>query len=364
MEDYAYNVYVKKRPGVDEFLKRMSEIYEVVIYTASMSKYAIPVIKQLDPNHHCSYHLFRNHCSQLSNTFVKDLSLLGRDLANVIIIDNCPNSYMLQPDNALPIDTWTGDLSDNKLTELIPILEMLSTVNDVRGYIKQLAKRYEKFHTYNKVEPKKSQLPTTQLAFRLHSRPESIRLSLNKGVINSPKPNTILARTHYNSANFGAKIIPFINNKPVNLQSENLDAIVNQQHLLEYRIMSATPTIGDKKFKDELKTIKKASIYRNSMNTNEDFYKKTDLAPIINKSDEIQKPFEVYKVDNNEIKHPRQRTWTTQTSSKEIMCKTKHAGVLIKQTTIRSPVYLISKKNDAMGTKIRYQLASAYDVFK
>lgn len=33
-----HNVYVIKRPGVDNFLKKMGEIYEVVIFTASLSK--------------------------------------------------------------------------------------------------------------------------------------------------------------------------------------------------------------------------------------------------------------------------------------------------------------------------------------
>lgn len=33
-----HNVYVIKRPGVDKFLKKMGEIYEVVVFTASLSK--------------------------------------------------------------------------------------------------------------------------------------------------------------------------------------------------------------------------------------------------------------------------------------------------------------------------------------
>jgi RNA polymerase II subunit A small phosphatase-like protein len=33
-----HNVYVIKRPGVDAFLKRMGELYEVVVFTASLSK--------------------------------------------------------------------------------------------------------------------------------------------------------------------------------------------------------------------------------------------------------------------------------------------------------------------------------------
>jgi carboxy-terminal domain RNA polymerase II polypeptide A small phosphatase len=35
-------VYVLKRPGVDEFLRKMGEIYEVVVYTASLSKVGAP----------------------------------------------------------------------------------------------------------------------------------------------------------------------------------------------------------------------------------------------------------------------------------------------------------------------------------
>lgn len=33
-----HNVYVIKRPGVDNFLKQMGELYEIVVFTASLSK--------------------------------------------------------------------------------------------------------------------------------------------------------------------------------------------------------------------------------------------------------------------------------------------------------------------------------------
>jgi RNA polymerase II subunit A small phosphatase-like protein len=33
-----HDVNVIKRPGVDDFLKQMGEIYEVVVFTASVSK--------------------------------------------------------------------------------------------------------------------------------------------------------------------------------------------------------------------------------------------------------------------------------------------------------------------------------------
>lgn len=42
IENQVHNVYVIKRPGVDAFMKRMGELYEVVVFTASLSKVSIP----------------------------------------------------------------------------------------------------------------------------------------------------------------------------------------------------------------------------------------------------------------------------------------------------------------------------------
>lgn len=38
IESQTHNVYVIKRPGVDHFLTEMGKIYEVVVFTASLSK--------------------------------------------------------------------------------------------------------------------------------------------------------------------------------------------------------------------------------------------------------------------------------------------------------------------------------------
>lgn len=38
IEGTVHNVYVIKRPGVDEFMRQMGEIFEVVVFTASLSK--------------------------------------------------------------------------------------------------------------------------------------------------------------------------------------------------------------------------------------------------------------------------------------------------------------------------------------
>lgn len=38
----SIQVYVLKRPHVDEFLKRMGELFECVLFTASLSKVRLP----------------------------------------------------------------------------------------------------------------------------------------------------------------------------------------------------------------------------------------------------------------------------------------------------------------------------------
>ena len=41
IDGIVHQVYVLKRPHVDEFLKRMGEIYECVLFTASLAKVPI-----------------------------------------------------------------------------------------------------------------------------------------------------------------------------------------------------------------------------------------------------------------------------------------------------------------------------------
>jgi RNA polymerase II subunit A small phosphatase-like protein len=68
----------------------MAKYFEVVIYTASLSKYADPLMDILDQNNAAPQRLFREHCTFYNGLFVKDLSRLGRPLTDVIIIDNSP----------------------------------------------------------------------------------------------------------------------------------------------------------------------------------------------------------------------------------------------------------------------------------
>ncbi|KAJ9108900.1 hypothetical protein QFC21_000221 [Naganishia friedmannii] len=135
IESQTHNVYVIKRPGVDMFLKAMGEIYEVVVFTASLSKYADPVLDMLDIHKVVKHRLFRESCYNHKGNYVKDLSQLGREIHTSIIIDNSPASYIFHPNNAVPVSTWFNDPHDTELTDLSPFLADLATVDDVRGVL-------------------------------------------------------------------------------------------------------------------------------------------------------------------------------------------------------------------------------------
>lgn len=95
-----------------------------------------------------------------NKSFVKDLSKIGRDLNDVIIIDNTPGCYRLQKHNALPIESWFEDPHDEELLKMIPLLTKLAKVNDVRPFIKKIVKNgkinYAKMSKVFKESNKKS----------------------------------------------------------------------------------------------------------------------------------------------------------------------------------------------------------------
>ncbi|XP_059357990.1 CTD small phosphatase-like protein isoform X1 [Carassius carassius] len=137
----VHQVYVLKRPHVDEFLQKMGELFECVLFTASLAKYADPVADLLDQWGVFRVRLFRESCVFHRGNYVKDLSRLGRELRNVIIVDNSPASYIFHPENAVPVQSWFDDMNDTELRDLLPFFEGLSKEEDVYGVLQNLRGR-------------------------------------------------------------------------------------------------------------------------------------------------------------------------------------------------------------------------------
>ena len=147
------------RPHCIEFLKNMSEIFEIAIFTAAMQDYADGILNKLDPNKkYIKYRLYRQHTSISGISFVKDLSKLGRDLNKVIIIDNLSDNFKLQPNNGLSIKTWLDDMNDTQLIDIGDFLKNLIEKKpfDVRNILQKVNEEVGRREKKNNLNPYKN----------------------------------------------------------------------------------------------------------------------------------------------------------------------------------------------------------------
>lgn len=132
---------VWKRPHLDVFLREVSRLYEVVVFTAGQQRYASPLIDLVDLNCVIRRRFFRDACQSAGNgKYVKDLSLVCGEHypERCVIIDNSPCAYSSTcPDNAIPIKGFFGnDPADDALLGLLPLLNALNAVRDVRSVLR------------------------------------------------------------------------------------------------------------------------------------------------------------------------------------------------------------------------------------
>ncbi|CAK9135791.1 unnamed protein product [Ilex paraguariensis] len=136
-------VTVFERPGLPEFLKQLSTFADLVLFTAGLEGYARPLVDRIDVDNRFSHRLYRPSTKSTEyREHVKDLSSLSKDLGRIVIVDNNPFSFLLQPVNGIPcIPFSAGQPHDEQLLGVIlPLLKHLSGQKDVRPIL------YERFH--------------------------------------------------------------------------------------------------------------------------------------------------------------------------------------------------------------------------
>lgn len=154
-----YKVY--QRPYLIQFLKTCNIWYDIIIYTASLREYSEPIITQLEELSGVRFihKLYRKDCKAAQSGYIKPLDYITEmfvqpDLASshpssdlgggkrksnkfiskesMIIIDNMPVSFKEDVNNGIQIKSWYGDPRDIELLKLLPLLEGLKNVADVR----------------------------------------------------------------------------------------------------------------------------------------------------------------------------------------------------------------------------------------
>lgn len=136
--DSKVNVdHVKVRPHAYEFLEQMSAYFEMIIFTAASQSYADPIIDFIDPKGLVKHRLYRQHLTMHNGKLIKDLSKIGRDIKRLIMLDNLPENFILQPENGVYVKSWLGDLNDRCLLLLLSVFVYVvnNAVDDIRNVL-------------------------------------------------------------------------------------------------------------------------------------------------------------------------------------------------------------------------------------
>jgi RNA polymerase II subunit A small phosphatase-like protein len=150
-------VTVFERPGLHEFLKQLSEFADLVLFTAGLEGYARPLVDRIDMENRFRLRLYRPSTSSTEHReHVKDLFCISKDLCQIVLVDNNPFSFLLQPVNGIPCVPFSASQPhDTQLLDvLLPLLKHLSQQKDVRPVL------YEKFHMPEWFQ--KQGIPTTK----------------------------------------------------------------------------------------------------------------------------------------------------------------------------------------------------------
>eukprot|EP01061_Rhynchopus_euleeides_P000926 TRINITY_DN10670_c0_g1_i1.p1 TRINITY_DN10670_c0_g1~~TRINITY_DN10670_c0_g1_i1.p1 ORF type:complete len:272 (+),score=43.97 TRINITY_DN10670_c0_g1_i1:153-968(+) len=123
---YAREGPLYARPGLNELLEFLSKNCEPIVWTAGVKAYAQAVIRNIDPNNafrHCVY----RHKKWFSGCagYNKDLTLLGRDMSKLIILENTPDCVRGNEENGILVADYEGTPEESADPTLYAIKHML-----------------------------------------------------------------------------------------------------------------------------------------------------------------------------------------------------------------------------------------------
>lgn len=138
--------HVFVRPGLEEFLEKVTSRFETHIFTAAVPVYADRVLDRFDPDRtRFAGRWYREHCTHDnpmaggSGAYVKNLNRLpvtANQLDRVVLVDNNPLSFLANPSNGILVNNFYNDPSDNSLVAVYKLIEELDAhKGDVRSIL-------------------------------------------------------------------------------------------------------------------------------------------------------------------------------------------------------------------------------------
>ena len=142
---------INLRPGLFAFLNNVKPFYEIISFSSASKLYADHILNKIETNQkYFDHNLYRQHTTLYGKEYVKDISKIGRNIKEIIIVDNLEKNFKLNPDNGVKIASYFGEIdngnNDNKLFELQKLLilfyklkyeDLRMAIKDYSQYIRE-----------------------------------------------------------------------------------------------------------------------------------------------------------------------------------------------------------------------------------
>ena len=135
---------INLRTGLFSLLYMIKPYYELISFSSEPEIITKSIIKEIESKEKIfDYNFGREHCILYENNLVKDISLIGRDMKNIIIVDYDENNYKLNEENGIKISKFEGYEGNNKADDalyelkIILILIFKKNINDIRMALKE-----------------------------------------------------------------------------------------------------------------------------------------------------------------------------------------------------------------------------------
>ena len=122
--DARYGWRHVKRPGLDQFIEKISAYYEIVIFSENDIGAVAEVMLAIDPEGRC-HKLGSAAAEARDGLMIKRLDYMNRDISRIILIDDNPEAFQLFPRNTLQVKPFNDvkDSADRVLYDLVPLLQ-------------------------------------------------------------------------------------------------------------------------------------------------------------------------------------------------------------------------------------------------
>jgi carboxy-terminal domain RNA polymerase II polypeptide A small phosphatase len=134
--------FVYRRPGLDEFLKSVSQHFQLAVWSSSGSDYAKQIVEKIFPDLGSLRFVWtRERCTRCLDPetreayHVKDLKKvkkLGYRIEEILVVDDSPEKVERNYGNHVGVRPYEGQPDDNELGLLMRYLDRLKNVPNVR----------------------------------------------------------------------------------------------------------------------------------------------------------------------------------------------------------------------------------------